>query len=252
MTLTYIKTSTKTISLILAQVVVCAGLGYPADNLRKPLSDEIRRADAVISRISNHAAERFNEDRNRELSRLITSSLPFIAPSLGSSYAMPLEYNGTVYPVEYWFMQVSDDKQSLAYMRIGHLFFLDERYYKFLPESTTQALGRNLILLKDFDEGQLAPIHYTALTIIAMIHEDFKDKHVIDVGSGAGILSLAAWKLGAVSFDLIDIREPLLYQAEKNFKLNGNGTEGRFCRDSKKDNAFFAGYSGNLKYRVLA
>ncbi|MGM0565724.1 MAG: 50S ribosomal protein L11 methyltransferase [Bacteroidota bacterium] len=60
----------------------------------------------------------------------------------------------------------------------------------------------------------------TFLSIQQMLKMDFKDKKVLDMGSGTGILSILASKLGAKSIIAID-NDPWAYKnALENFKMN--------------------------------
>jgi hypothetical protein len=97
-----------------------------------------------------------------------------------------------------------------SFIRIGYLFFLDEAEYFRLSKQLQRALSGNVILIKNLhdssiDQRGLSP--YTMSTIIAMLNTDIAGKRVIDLGSGDGILSLAAAKLGASSLVLVDIDE---------------------------------------------
>jgi ribosomal protein L11 methyltransferase len=46
----------------------------------------------------------------------------------------------------------------------------------------------------------------------------------IDVGTGSGVLAIAAWKLGAVDIDAIDCDPDALQNARENVTANGGGT----------------------------
>jgi len=60
----------------------------------------------------------------------------------------------------------------------------------------------------------------TYMMISFMLNLDFKDKTVLDFGSGTGILSILAEKMGAKSIFANDIEEPAFENLEVNAKLN--------------------------------
>jgi len=111
-----------------------------------------------------------------------------------------------------------------AFIRIEHLFFLNEADYLTLGEPLKRALGGNVILIRDLHDSsidQKGLSGYTMSTIAAMLNSDLRRKRVMDFGSADGILSLVAAKLGASSLVLIDLDEGELFKAMTNLKLNG-------------------------------
>lgn len=60
----------------------------------------------------------------------------------------------------------------------------------------------------------------TALMIKSMLEIDFKDKTVLDMGCGTGILAILANKLGAATITAVDIDEWAVSNAKENFQLN--------------------------------
>lgn len=62
--------------------------------------------------------------------------------------------------------------------------------------------------------------HPTTHLVISLMKEHVKDRHVIDIGSGSGILSLCAMAMGAKSVHGVDIEPEAVAHARKNAKLN--------------------------------
>lgn len=61
----------------------------------------------------------------------------------------------------------------------------------------------------------------TWLMLKALLDEEWAGKRVLDMGSGTGVLGIAAWKLGAEEVICIDIEERAKENAEDNFARNG-------------------------------
>lgn len=61
----------------------------------------------------------------------------------------------------------------------------------------------------------------TWLMLKALLDEDLTGKRVLDMGSGTGVLGIAAWKLGAAGVLCIDIEDRAKENAEENFVRNG-------------------------------
>ena len=61
----------------------------------------------------------------------------------------------------------------------------------------------------------------TWLMLKALLDEDLVSKRVLDMGSGTGVLGIAAWKMGAEEVICIDIEDRAKENAEENFVRNG-------------------------------
>jgi ribosomal protein L11 methyltransferase len=60
----------------------------------------------------------------------------------------------------------------------------------------------------------------TSMMMQLMLQEDFKNKSVLDFGSGTGILSILASQRGALCIQAVDIDEWAFKNATENFELN--------------------------------
>ncbi len=60
----------------------------------------------------------------------------------------------------------------------------------------------------------------TVLSLQALEKTVQKGDAVIDVGTGSGVLALAAWKLGAETIHAYDLDDVAVTSARENFKLN--------------------------------
>lgn len=64
--------------------------------------------------------------------------------------------------------------------------------------------------------------HATTYNMIKLeMDHDFKDKSVLDLGTGTGILAIMAHKLGARSIECTDVDEWCIENSAENFELNG-------------------------------
>ncbi len=71
-------------------------------------------------------------------------------------------------------------------------------------------------------------VHETTVSCIEILEGlDVKDKSVLDVGGGSGILSICASKLGARKVVVFDIDKKAALECRKNMKLNN--VENVFC-----------------------
>lgn len=61
----------------------------------------------------------------------------------------------------------------------------------------------------------------TWLMLNEMLLLDFKAKHVLDMGSGTGVLAILAEKMGATNIDAIDIDDWSTENCQENMDLNG-------------------------------
>ncbi len=82
--------------------------------------------------------------------------------------------------------------------------------------------GEKLVLIKPamaFGTG-LHPTTRMCIMALAYSHEYWKGKYILDVGTGTGILSICAIKLGAKTATAVDIDPVAIKEARYNCKLN--------------------------------
>lgn len=100
-------------------------------------------------------------------------------------------------------------------------FTIGERFRILAPEDQAPRDERiNLILAKGaFGSGE----HETSASCLEILEElpQVRNARVLDLGSGTGILALAAVKLGAASAVCIDINPAAVRTCERNCALNG-------------------------------
>ncbi len=92
---------------------------------------------------------------------------------------------------------------------------------------------KTLLLTPGAGFGDLS--HPTTYLMLEMMQERVNGERVVDVGTGSGVLALAALMLGAESAFGIDIDEESLAHAEENGKINGLEKRARFSKKMPKD-----------------
>lgn len=100
--------------------------------------------------------------------------------------------------------------------RIGKQILIAPTWSNIHPDDTT-------ILIR-LDPGMAFGTGYHPTTRLAlrMLEESLKpNMHVVDIGTGSGILAIAAVKIGAIHVDAIELDPTAIPVAEANFKKNG-------------------------------
>lgn len=85
--------------------------------------------------------------------------------------------------------------QRVVYVRMKSLFLLDHEYA--LKLSTWPSLS--LLIHRTIKDDLICKNHirYSSLAIASLLHTDLRNKYVLDLGAGDGLLSLVAHQLGA-------------------------------------------------------
>lgn len=191
------------------------------------LAPSSRVAEVNKHELSYGIAEPWDEAYAKELSRRIATQLGLKDQDLAQLYRNPhVMYGMARYDVEQWGVYVEGRLDRLGLIRIGYLFFIDEDLYQSLSQPDRRALGANVIRIKKREYVNIFTLNrgfrtYDLAMIAAMFHTDFKNKRVIDVGAGDGILSIVAHKLGATRFSLIEKESRWLHEAKAQASLNG-------------------------------
>ena len=107
-------------------------------------------------------------------------------------------------------------KTEIQPQRIGNNFLIVPTWHKISTNDTSIHIR--------IDPGMAfgTGYHPTTRLSLEMLEQTIKPNHQIaDIGTGSGILAIAAIKLGAKSVDAIELDETVIPVAEHNFKLNG-------------------------------
>jgi len=117
-------------------------------------------------------------------------------------------------------------KNGTEYVRVGNLFFVDTKYRNIFPPEVVRFFRSNIIFVNGMDRSELSDRlgYFTANTITSLMSLAQEDV-VIDCGSGGGLLSLAAKRLGVKAVLAVDFDRELIAKANTNFKENGYGDD---------------------------
>lgn len=149
-------------------------------------------------------------------------------------------------------------KENFKPIRIGKIVIVPE-WMDYTPQAheKTVVIGSNMA----FGTGE----HETTSMCVELLQKYVDENDtVIDVGTGSGILGIAAAKLGAKNVIMTDIDECAITAAEQNIKLNGVKNAKVYLKNLLDDNtvkgdvivanimaevliAFAAGLKSNLK-----
>lgn len=115
------------------------------------------------------------------------------------------------------------NKEGMALVRVGHLFFIDEKIAKVIPSEIQRSNANNLIIIPNLQKTEFGNRlgYFTANTLASLMSIQNRDQIILDCGTGCGALALAARRLGFPVVLGVDIDASLLKQAGKMRSLNG-------------------------------
>ncbi len=106
-------------------------------------------------------------------------------------------------------------KQYFHPLKIGERFIVKPTWEECDPE------GRYVLEIDPASSFGTGQHETTALCLRALEKLDAKDKTVLDMGCGSGILGIGAARLGAADITLVDIDSVATRIAEENLEING-------------------------------
>lgn len=176
------------------------------------------RAKDLTPRQSEALMDRFRADPKLIILRWDGELSP------GQPYGQ-FELDGRLWVRENAYIRRVNGPGDLVIVRLGPLMLMDRTFYLELDDTVKEELGSNVVLISRLNNSSLNStlFHiYNSSTALSMIAQgSYDDHHVIDVGSGDGILALIAHKLGAKYSELIEADAYSLMRASHQLILNG-------------------------------
>lgn len=113
--------------------------------------------------------------------------------------------------------------QTIGYVRVGDVIFLDNRAKGFLHPDITEPLKDNIIWLWRFGStiGEYTHLLYAQLAIYALSAMDLKGKRVLDLGVADGVLGLVAHRRGAAKVFSVEINGQNQWVYDNHISVNG-------------------------------
>jgi ribosomal protein L11 methyltransferase len=109
---------------------------------------------------------------------------------------------------------------SLTAIRVGRVVVAPP----WQPSSEPPTASSEIVIVIDPSTGFGTGHHASTRLCLELLQKrDLSGRRVIDVGTGSGVLALAAWKLGAIHVTAIDNDPDALENARDNVQRNGGG-----------------------------
>ena len=125
---------------------------------------------------------------------------------------------------------IEDTSWLTAYKEYFHPVSVGERFVVVPVWESYDPSPEELIILIDPGIAFGTGTHETTKNMLELMEKvDFKGKKVADVGTGSGILTIGALKLGAEEVLAIDVDEDAVSTAKSNIELNHFATKGGYA-----------------------
>jgi len=136
------------------------------------------------------------------------------------------------------------------YVSLCLLFLLKEKWgdkmkWRWREEEKFIEIGKNFVVAPPWAKTEKTKItltegmafgtgvHETTISCMEFLEElNIKDKSVLDVGGGTGILSVCASKLGAKKAIVFDIDKKAAFECRENMRLNNVENVSCFCGEN--------------------
>ncbi|MBU2221079.1 MAG: LOG family protein, partial [Candidatus Omnitrophica bacterium] len=131
------------------------------------------------------------------------------------------EHRNAAYSRMNYFRSQGNGGPRLAFSQIGSLIFADFKDYNLLGNEDKSKVRHLAILLNEMHAADISRFEiYNTPVIISLMHKFLENCIVLDMGTGDGVLMLAAHKLGAPVVWGVELFKYKIKKAKENFLLN--------------------------------
>lgn len=132
------------------------------------------------------------------------------------------EFQIDISPNKVWLSEVDEEEWATAWkkyykpVRVGSYITISPTWENYLPEAEEE-------IVVELDPGMAfgTGTHPTTVLCIQALEKYVSaNDRLLDVGTGSGVLSIAAAKLGAAEIEAIDLDQVAVKSAEENVKIN--------------------------------